>query len=61
MYQIDIFQNHLKTIFPELFLLTAVTILLVYAVIYSALARYKYPILTTVIGWLSVQTLIITI
>ena len=56
-----IFQNHFKAIFPEIFLLTGIIILLVYAVIYNAMAYYKFPILTTVIGWLSIQVLILTI
>jgi NADH-quinone oxidoreductase subunit N len=61
MYQIDIFQNHLKLIIPEIFLLTGIIILLVYAVIYNAMAYYKFPILTSVIGWLSIHVLAITI
>lgn len=61
MYQIDIFQNHLKTIFPEIFLLTALVAILIYGAIYNAMAYYKFPILTTATGWLSILTLGITI
>lgn len=61
MYQIDIFQNHLKTIFPEIFLLTALVAILMYGAIYNAMAYYKFPILTSATGWLSILTLGITI
>ena len=61
MNHIDIFQNNFKAIFPELFFVTAITIILLYAVVYSPSANHKYPIMTTIVGWLSVQTLSIAV
>lgn len=46
MTYIDIFQNHFKAVFPELFMLTAIIILLLYAVLYNPSAKHKYPIMT---------------
>jgi hypothetical protein len=50
MNHIDIFQNNFKAIFPELFFVTAVTMILLYAVIYSPSKNFKYPIMTTTVG-----------
>lgn len=57
----DIFQNHFKIILPEFFFVSAIFIILIYGTLYNASAYYKYPILTYIIGWLSVQTLFITL
>ncbi len=50
MNHIDIFQNHFKTVFPELFFLLGITIILIYGVIYSPLKEYKYPVLIRSVG-----------
>jgi len=47
---IDIFQNHFKAVFPELFFVTAIIIILVYGVMYNPSAVHRFPILTKVIG-----------
>ena len=47
---IDIFQNHFKAVFPELSFVTAITIILVYGVMYNPSAVHRFPILTKVIG-----------
>lgn len=57
--KIDLFQNHFKAALPELFFITAITIILLYGVIYNPSAYYKFPILTNAIGWLGIQTLFI--
>ena len=44
MNPIDIFQIHFKMVFPELFFLFGITIILLYGVIYSPLKEYKFPI-----------------
>ena len=54
----DIFQNHFKIILPEFFFVCAILIILIYGTLYNASAYYKYPILTYIIGWLSIQTLL---
>ncbi len=46
----NIFENHFKTIFPELFFIIAITIILLYGVIYSPMKEYNFPILTKTIG-----------
>lgn len=61
MNSFDIFQNHFKIIIPEFFFVSAIFIILVYGTLYNASAYYKYPILTNIIGWLSIQTLLITL
>ena len=61
MEHFDIFQNHFKTLIPELFFISSTFILLLYGVIYNPSAYYKFPILTKPIGWLAIQTLFITV
>nr|BBH42910.1 NADH dehydrogenase subunit 2 [Marophrys sp. SRT127] len=61
MNQIDIFQNHFKAFFPEIFFVVAIMCILLYAVIYNPSARHRYPILINLTGWLGIQTLFIVI
>jgi proton-translocating NADH-quinone oxidoreductase chain N len=61
MEHFDIFQNHFKTLIPELFFISSTFVLLLYGVIYNPSAYYKFPILTKPIGWLAIQTLFITV
>jgi hypothetical protein len=61
MNQIDIFQNHFKALFPEIFFLVAITIILLYNVIYNPSAHHRYPILINLTGWLGIQSLLLTI
>jgi hypothetical protein len=69
---LDISQNHPKAALPELSSVTAITIILVYGVVWAqetpgALwahnpsSVHRFPILTRVIGWLSVQALATTL
>ena len=60
MNYISIFENNFKAIYPELYFVIALTIILLHGITCNPSAYYKYPILTSVIGWLSIQTLIIT-
>lgn len=46
----NIFENEFELIFPEIFFLIAITLLLLYGVIYSPMRDYKFPILTQTIG-----------
>lgn len=61
MNYIDIFQNQFKLIIPEIFFINTILIILIYGVLYNASIYYKYPILTYSIGWLSIQSLLITL
>ncbi len=61
MTYFDIFQNNFKFILPELFFVSAILIILIYGTLYNASAYYKYPILTHSIGYLSIQSLLITL
>jgi proton-translocating NADH-quinone oxidoreductase chain N len=61
MTYFDIFQNNFKYILPELFFVSAILIILIYGTLYNASAYYKYPILTHSIGYLSIQSLLITL
>jgi hypothetical protein len=45
MNTFDIFQNHFKAIFPELFFIIAIFIILIYGTVYNSSAYYKFPIL----------------
>jgi proton-translocating NADH-quinone oxidoreductase chain N len=61
MNTFDIFQNHFKAIFPELFFIIAIFIILIYGTVYNSSAYYKFPILMRATAWLSIQTLLITL
>ena len=62
----DFFQNHSKAVLPELFFVTAITIIPAYGVVWAQetprplwahnpSSVHRFPVLTKVIGWLSVQ------
>ena len=57
---ISLFTNDFKAIFPELFLVNATIILLVYGVVVSTSKRLNYPILVGNMSWLSIFSLGIT-
>jgi hypothetical protein len=42
MYNINIFENHFKAVFPELFLAMAATIILVHGAVHNPSASYKF-------------------
>ena len=50
--------NDFVLLCPELFVITAACILLIYGVVYSTSSAYKYPLLLVNIGWLSVLCLV---
>jgi proton-translocating NADH-quinone oxidoreductase chain N len=56
-----LFENDLKMVFPELFLVLACLILLIYGVIYSTSKHNNYPMLLGNISWLAQLSLIFTI
>jgi NADH:ubiquinone oxidoreductase subunit 2 (subunit N) len=56
-----LFENDFKSIFPELFLVLAILVLLIYGVVYSTSKQKKYPLLVGNIGWLGVFSLFLTI
>jgi len=53
--------DNLYILLPELYLFFFINILLLYGVIYNTSPYHNYPNLIKNIGWLSIQTLIITI
>jgi NADH-quinone oxidoreductase subunit N len=66
MTNFDIFDTigtHLgiETILPELFFVNAIFILLLFGTFYNASAYHKYPIMTYSIGYLSIQSILITL
>lgn len=56
-----LFQNHFKAFFPEIFLSIALSLILIFGVIYTTATVYNRLILIKTINWLSIQTLVITI
>lgn len=54
------FLNNFTILIPELYLFILINILLLYGVIYNTSQYYNYPNLVNNIGWLAIQTLIIT-
>lgn len=54
---ISLFANDFQAVFPELFLVTATIVLLVYGVLLSTSNRYDYPILIGNVSWLGVFSL----
>jgi NADH-quinone oxidoreductase subunit N len=54
------FDNDFKAVMPELYLFTAILLLLSYGVIYSTSKIFNYPIIQLNLGWLSVLTLLMT-
>ena len=55
------FDNDFKAVMPELYLFTAILILLSYGVVYSTSKTFNYPIIQLNVGWLSVLTLTMTL
>lgn len=55
---INIFENHFKAVFPELFLAMAATIILVHGAVHNPSAYYKFAATAAL---LSLQTLLITV
>lgn len=55
-----LFENDFKAIFPELFLVLACILLLLYGVILSTSKENNYPLLLNNISWLSILTLFFT-
>jgi len=56
-----LFENDFKGIFPELFLVLTILLLLVYGVILSTSKEKKYPLLIGNIGWLGLLALFLTL
>ena len=58
---LHLFENDFYAILPELFLITATTVLLVFGVIFSTSKDHGYPILIHTTAWLGVLTLFWTL
>nr|QGN73906.1 NADH dehydrogenase subunit 2 [prasinophyte sp. MBIC10622] len=54
---LQLFENDLLALLPEVFLITSAIILLMYGVIWSTSQAHGYPILITNVGWLSLFVL----
>lgn len=54
------FRYDIYSFLSEIFLINTIFILLVYGVIYSTSLRCGYPVITSTLGWLSLQALIFT-
>ena len=59
-FQTLLFENDLKALLPELFLILVTIFLLIYGVIYSTSKQKKYPLLLANISWLSLFSIIYT-
>jgi proton-translocating NADH-quinone oxidoreductase chain N len=57
----NLFSNQFTLFIPEIFLFLIINLLLIYGVIYNTSKYHYYPNLIKNIGWLSIQTLLITI
>nr|QXT44710.1 NADH dehydrogenase subunit 2 [Nitellopsis obtusa] len=55
------FDNDFLAIFPEIFLINATILLLIYGVILSTSKRYDYPPLVRNVGWLGLLSVLMTI
>jgi len=55
------FDNDFKIVIPELYLFTAILLLLSYGVIYSTSKAFNFPIIQLNVGWLAVFSLVITL
>jgi proton-translocating NADH-quinone oxidoreductase chain N len=60
-FQTFLFENDLKAIFPELFLIIAVISLMLYGVFFSTSLRYSYPMMIINVSWLGLYSLIWTL
>jgi hypothetical protein len=54
MVFLELFRNDFTTLFPEAFLVLAVSALLLYGVVYSTSFVDDLPVLTRPMGWLSI-------
>jgi hypothetical protein len=54
---LTLFKNDFLCVLPELYLCLSALILLVYGVIFSTSAFYKYPLLLRNVSWLSILCL----
>jgi proton-translocating NADH-quinone oxidoreductase chain N len=61
MVFLELFRNDFTTLFPEAFLVLAVSALLLYGVVYSTSFVDDLPVLTRPMGWLSIQALGLTL
>ena len=52
-----LFKNDFQSLFPEIFLVTAGILLLIYGVVFSTSKDKNYPLLLINISWLSLLTL----
>lgn len=59
-FQPYLFENDLKAIIPECFLVLACLFLLVYAVFYSARKQNNYPVLVCNVSWLAQLSIVLT-
>ena len=57
---LQLFENQFSTVFPEIFMVVSVNLLLIYGVFFSTSSARSLPIITRVMAWLSIQTLGIT-
>jgi proton-translocating NADH-quinone oxidoreductase chain N len=56
---LQLFENNFSTTFPEIFLVLAICLLLVYGVVFSTSLALNLPVMTRTIGWLTIQILVI--
>lgn len=54
---ISLFTNDFQAVFPELFLISATILLLIYGVVLSTSNRYDYPVLVGNLSWLGIFSL----
>lgn len=59
-FNLVLFENDFKGIFPELFLVLTILLLLIYGVLYSTSKEKKYPLLICNIGWLGLLCVFLT-
>nr|UQV94668.1 NADH dehydrogenase subunit 2 [Haplopteris ensiformis]UQV94694.1 NADH dehydrogenase subunit 2 [Haplopteris ensiformis]UQV94704.1 NADH dehydrogenase subunit 2 [Haplopteris ensiformis]UQV94723.1 NADH dehydrogenase subunit 2 [Haplopteris ensiformis] len=55
------FEHDFFALLPEIFLVNATIILLIYGVLFSTFKKYDYPLLVCNVGWLGLLSVIITI
>ena len=58
---LDLFENNFKVVLPEIYMVLALSFLLMYGVIFSTSLKYNLPIITRGVAWLSIQTLFIAL
>jgi NADH:ubiquinone oxidoreductase subunit 2 (subunit N) len=60
-FQLFLFENDFKAIFPELFLILSSLFLLLYGVVWTTSASHGYPLLLKNVNWLALLTLFLTV